>query len=638
MAKKKTSSRKCSRNSPKAKPLSAAAVAKYSKRIKAYCDGVLSGRITTGRLQRLAVMRHVADLKHAGKRGWKFDDKLAALACWFIETCLCHTKNSIGAKAGDPLILTPTQLFIVWSLIGWRDKRTGYRRYQKAHVEVARKYGKSTFSAALLLLLMVFDSPQEQEGEYYCAATKEQQACIVFRQAKSMAAKSPALRKRLKRNAKSLVYTPLDSVLIPLGSDSDSTDGLNPSVIVMDELHAWQKRHRGFHEKLETGDGARLQPLTIVITTAGDVRAEIWKEARAWAVRCVESVITGDIVDDTTFSFICCIDEKESDCIACGGSGKYRKPGAKSKTNCPACHGHGRIEADDPFDSACWIKANPNIGQSVKPSAYEKHANRARRDPTYRNTFLRYYCNVMTSATEQLIDPVVWARNDGKPFIHPGQFCRGGVDLGRSDDWAAWSLVFPQIVDELPEDGSDVLRTYDIIQRSYTCEARQKDLQSDQMEQWIESGSVVVHPGDQVDFDEIERDIVEISSQYQVISWAFDDTFAIQMLQRLINAYGLPAHKFVQRPSWYNPAIRELLRALRREDVAHGNDPVLTWQAGNLVIVRNAQDLWMPDKATSAQKIDAMVATLMAIGDILHFSADDESRISVYETRGIRSC
>lgn len=635
MSRKKTHSQKPSENSQTGS-LTDAAVKEYEKRAQAYCDGVLTGKIVAGRLQRLAVMRHMDDMKNAHKRGWVFNSKLAAMSCWFIENCLCHTKNSIGAKAGDPLRLTDTQLFIVWSLIGWRNKKTGYRRYQKAHIEVARKYGKSTFASALLLTLIVFDFPQEPEGEYYCAATKEQQAAIVFRAAKSMAAKSPALRDRLERKAKSITYKPLDSVLQPLGSDSDSTDGLNPSVIVMDELHAWQKRHRGFYEKLETGDGARLQPLTIVITTAGDDRAEIWIEARDWAVRAVESVITGEIVDDTTFSFICCIDAQEFACIGCGGSGQYKKPGAKKKTKCPACKGSGKIPADDPFDPACWPKANPNIGQSVKPEAYEKHANRARRDPVYLNTFLRYYCNIKVTAKEKAIDPIIWAQNDGEPFLRPQQFCRGGVDLGRSDDWAAWSLVFPQIIDELTDD-KDELRTYDIIQKSYTCEARAQQLHTDQIDRWIEAGALEVHPGDQIDFDQIERDIVEVNEKYQVISWGFDPTFAPQMLQRLINLYGLPAHKFTQNAAWYNPGIRELLRALRRQDVSHGGDPVLTWQADNLVIVRNAQDMWLPDKSMGAKKIDAMVATLMGISDILYYSAEDETRTSVYEERGIRT-
>lgn len=512
--------------------------------------------------------------------------------------------------------------------MGWR-RLDGYRRFQKAHIEVARKFGKSTFAAALLLLLLCFDIPSDPSAELYCAATKEKQARIVFNEAKAIASKSPALKKRLKRTAKAIIYDRLDSTIQPLGSDSDTTDGLNPSAIIKDELHAWRQRHRGLHEKLETGDGARLQPITITITTAGDDKAEIWKEERAWALRVLESVITGEIVDDTVFAFICCIDMAEHDCPICRGTGKRdgRKCGACSK---------GKVAADDPMESDCWSKANPNLGQSVGVDKYEKHARRADNDPSYLNTFLRYYCNVMTTSTERAIPPDLWSSCSGKPYVSAGQFCRGAFDLGRSDDFASWGLAFPSLVEELDED-SDPIRTYDILSRSYTCEARAEFLQKPFVQEWIERGELVVHPGDQVDFDEIERDLRELSDKYNVISWGFDPTFAPQMAQRLINLYGIPCHKFAQNPAWYNPGCRELLKALRRKDVSHGGDKCLAWQANNLVFVRDARDLWMPDKSGSAFKIDAMVSVLMAIADILHHSADDESRLSVYETRGLRT-
>lgn len=593
---------------------------------------MLDRSIVAGRLQILAVMRQRHDLEHAPARGWKFSAAVASWSIWFIENNCVHTKNSVGAKAGDPLVLTPTQRYIVWCLFGWRNPQ-GYRRYQKAHIEVSRKYGKSTFAAAVLLLVLLFEFPEDPEAEIYCAATKEKQAEIVFKAAKSMARKSPSIRNHLKLLKKSIVNEANDSFIQPLGSDSDSTDGLNPSVVVKDELHAWMKRHRGLNEKLETGDGARLQPLGITITTAGDDRAEIWKEERAWVVRCLESVVTGEIVDDTVFGFICCIDQEEWECVECCGRG------------CEICSGTGKIAGDDCFDPVIWPKANPNIGESVDISKVEKHANRARHSPAYLNVFLRYYCNVMTTASSKLIPATLWKRNNGKPFVRPGQLCRGAFDLGRSDDWAAWAIVFPGLQDEAPnpeeyEDGEHIpeaLHTYDVITRSYTCEARAAELDNSEVARWVEEGRLEVHPGDQVDFDQIEMDIVEVSNEYAVLSWAFDQMFAPQMAQHLINKHGLEAHKFSQSYAWYNPAVRELLRALRRGDVFHGDDPVLAWQADNLIGVRDARDLIMPDKDVGAQKIDAMVAMLMALGDCLFYAADDDGRISPYENRGIRT-
>lgn len=607
-------------------------------------DDLLSGRQAAGRLQILAVLRQQRDLKDARKRGWVFNPIIANYCIWFIETACVHTKNSVGAKAGDPLKLTPSQKFVIWCLFGWRD-RSGFRRFQKAYLEVARKYGKSTFAAAILLLVLVFDFPQEPEAEIYCAATKEKQAAIVFRIAQQMARKSKILRPLLKFLNKSILYPTNDSFVQPLGADSDGTDGLNPSVVIKDELHAWQKRHRGLHEKLETGDGARMQPLGITITTAGDDRAEIWQEERDWIVRAVESVISGEIVDDRAFGFICCMDTKEWHCVVCAGKGKY------SGRKCGVCSGKGKLPADlpfdpksgtDPFDERIWTKANPNMGQSVDFSKYEKHINRALKSPIYRNTALRYYGNVKVSSSERLIDPQLWARNNGKPYIQPGQSCRGAFDLGRCDDWAGWALAFPGLLDITPdaddlEDGVSALHTYDLIGKSYTCEARAESLMNPQVLQWIEDGLLEVHPGDQVDFEQIEQDIVDASNTYAVLSWAFDQMFAPQMAQHLINKHGQNCTRFSQSPSWYNPGVRELLRALRRGDVSHGGDPVMAWQAENLIVVRDARDLWMPDKSNREQKIDVMCAVLMSISDCLFHAAEDDGRRTVYETRGLRT-
>ncbi len=600
----------------------------YSAAVQKYIDGVLSGKTIAGREQRLAVLRHVQDLKQAGKRGWLFSSRRASWAIHFIETHCLHTKNSVGAKAGTPLILSPTQKFIVWSLFGWRDA-DGYRRFRKAHIEVARKYGKSTFSAALLILCLIFDFPADSSCELYCVATNEKQAKIVWREAKAMIKKSRALRRHCIIRSNSIVLKKDDSFIQMLCSDGGQLDGLNPNVIVKDELHAWENRHRDSHEKLETGDGGRLQPLTISITTAGTDHSEIWKEERDWARRAVESVLTGEIVDDRLFSFICCIDTVEHDCPLCWGLP------AKQKAKCGGCK-KGKVAADDPYAKSAWPKANPNLGISVGFDKYEAKANRAKKDSGFVHVFMRYYANVIVSSNEKAFPPELWAGCNGKPYIQPAQFCRGAVDLGRSDDFAAWALVFPSMVDELDDD-REVLRTYDVLSRSYTCEARAEKLHNPKIDEWIEKGLLICHPGDQVDFDEVERDICEMSDLYQVISWGFDATFAPQMMQRLINVYGHPAHKFVQAGSWYNPAVVELRKALRRRDISHGGCPVLAWQADNLIYKRDAKDLCMPDKAESPFKIDAMVALHMALADILFHAADDESRMSVYESHGLRT-
>ena len=174
-----------------------------------------------------AVGRHQWDLKHAQKRGYYFDAKLADLACYFFPTCLSFTK---GEWAGKPFELSESQLFIVWSLFGWR-RADGTRRFRQAYLTAGRKWGKSEFATGLALLLTILDYPCEPAAEVYCAATKEDQAKIVFNVAKEMAKSSEILRTQCKVLSRSILVDPAgyqaNSFLKPVGSDSKTSEGRN---------------------------------------------------------------------------------------------------------------------------------------------------------------------------------------------------------------------------------------------------------------------------------------------------------------------------------------------------------------------------------------------------------------------------
>ena len=641
---KKTTTR--SRKRSKAEPVSIEN-ADFGDAVQRYIDGVIDRTIVAGRLVRLAVMRHVDDLKNAKQRGFIFDEHRANEAIWFIETCMKHTKNSIAAKAGDPLILTPSQRFIVWCVFGWRKIADGLRRFEKVFLEVARKWGKSTFAAALALLLLVFDFPIEPAAEIYAAATKEKQAKIVHTTAKRMVRKSPALRSRLTTNSNSIQFPATDGTFQPIGSDSDTTDGLDTAGVVMDEVHAWRKHHRGLHEKLTTAGGGRLQPLLITITTAGDDRAEIWIEEHDYCVEIVEASLHGTAIDDSVFAFIAAIDEEHT-CVDCGGRGKI------GRKRCQHCT-DGTVEADDPFDPHVWPKANPNLvvtkagkitatpGNSAKSCGrgsvsidyVRKKANEAKNKPAALNSFLRYFCNLRVSSSEKAIDPLLWIACRAElaskpPRDYPAG--RGGFDLGRSDDWASWATMHPIYVEETD---SPFFR-YELRYRAYTCEGRPEAMHTDRIQRWIDDPDIPLdeHSGDQVDFGQIERDILEATDVWNVSSWAFDPTFATAIAQTMINDHGLELVKFGQSPRWYNESIRTLQRIVKQRRLAHAGDECLAWQSGNLVIVRNARDEWMPDKANSSGKIDSMVAALMALAECLFHETESQT---VYEHRGIRT-
>lgn len=567
-----------------------------------------SGRIVTGRLARLAVWRYLDDLEHAEERGYEFRPKYAEEFLNFSELC-CHTQ---GEWAGKPFLSEPWQKFIDWNLFGWREKATGYRRFRKTHEELARKQGKTTRCAPKCFYLSLMDNPLEEGGQGYCVATKEDQAKLLFDEVKRCRDKSPALRGYSDAFQRRIVFPSTQSYMQVLGSDSDSQDGFNPHFIVRDELHAWREKHRGLAEKLATGFGSRRQPLMITITTAGDDKSCIWLEDHNYAVRVLESVITGEIVDDSFFAYIAAIDHKEHPCFRCLGDG------------CPWCAGTGMIPADDPFDESIWIKANPNLGVSQKLERLREAANEAKHKPSSLNSFMRYHCNIQVTALDRLISSETWeqCRSPLSDWRYASRI-HGGYDLGRTNDMAGAALVavFPMTDD----DGVEFER-YEIRSQAWTCRDRDDEVKTEQVARWIREELLNECGGNQVLFTDVEDWIVEQSALHGVRTWAFDPNNAMQMGQRLQESHGLTIFPFPQNAFRYNEPTRKLERLLMEvhevdgkpvRAIAHDGDPVLAWMMTNLVVRVNSRDEWMPDKGSSPQKIDIAVAVLMALSECL---------------------
>lgn len=546
----------------------------------------MDGSIVTGRLQRLAVERHLADLEKAGERGFVFSEEHALESIEFVETCCRHYK---AQWANQPVILEPDQLFIMWCVFGWLRASDGMRRFVKVYLTVARKWGKSLYAAVIALLLLTHDNPIEEGAEVYTVATKEDQAAIVFRDAKKMVGKSPALRRRLSCKTKVIEYLRTNSILRPLGSDSDGTDGLNISGVIKDELHAWRELHRGLHEKIDTADGVRRQPLMVTITTAGDDKSQIWIEEDDYATRVVESVITGTIIDDTLFSFICRIDDD-----------------------------------DDPQDPKCWVKAQPHLDKTVPFSKYVSKANEAKNKPSARSAFLRYYCNRKTASKMRAILPELWAKGNGLFPEIKGRRGYAGFDLGRTDDFASVAATFPRIVD-----GQLFI---DAKVKSWTCEETELRLDQTPLSTFIANGELIVCAGDSVNYREVLEYCVELGGLADIRSWAFDPTFAKLFAEELQNLHGFELFPFTQRERFYNEPIRYLLKMLKEGRIIHGGDECLAWQAGNLTIARNRKDEWMPAKLGGPFKIDGMVSLLMALSEGLYHgreTSDDSYEIDL---------
>lgn len=531
--------------------------------VSGYCEGVMSGEIPTGKYVRSAVERHLRDLERQRTDSFPyyFDEEEAEDACIFFPVAFRHAKSK---WAGQAFELSPWQMFCNAVLLGWK-RLDGTRRFRRAHVSVARKNGKTTWCGGLAIYLSFADN--EAGAEVYIGATKIDQARLLFRDSESMVRQSPALMKHAKLLKDNISFPSVNSFIRPLGSDKPF-DGLNPHGVFFDELHAWKEQQRPFYDTMRTGSGARPQPLIATITTAGDDRSQLWKEETSY----VKNVLDGVLIDESIFGYIASIDDD-----------------------------------DDPLNPNCWVKANPNLGVSVGLEYLEEMAQEARSDLVAMNRFRRYHCNVMVSSTERAIDPVLWSNAcDDLSDWRDADAIAAGFDLGGRDDLAAYALV-ARFLDGETEEQQPIYR-FEVRQRSYMSEDTKRNLSEEPIASFIGSGSLPVckHA-----IQQLRDDLLADCEKYGIEFVAYDPYQAMQMAADL-EENGLTPVKMPQNYSQFNEPIRSFLSDLNEGRFLHDGDTILTWCSGNAVVVQDRTERWMFDKANSKQKIDPIVAMIMA--------------------------
>ena len=548
------------------------------REVMQYVDGVLDGKIAAGKWEQLACQRYVADLESGRERGLRLDRDRADLALKFFSL----VKHSKGEWAGQTFRLEPWQQFIVWNLFGWQ-REDGTRRFRWGYNEVARKNGKSTLAAGVGLYLLTADG--EPGAEVYSAATKRDQARITHSEATRMVKASPALRKRVRVFRDNLHVESTESKFEPLGRDTDSMDGLNVHGAIIDELHA--HKTRDLVDILETAQSARRNPLQFEITTAGYDRESICWEHHEYT----EKVLSGVVEDDRWFGIIYTID------------------------------------ADDDWqDEATWRKANPNLGISKKVEYMRQQAQRAREIPSQLNAFLRLDLDVWTQSETKWVNLEHWKLCGEAVDANGlrGRRCYGGLDLSSTTDVSAFILVFPP--DEVG-DAYKVLCRFWIPEESMHERSHRDRVPYDA---WVRQGYMVATPGNVIDYDYILAQIDEDAQIYDLQEIAFDRWGATKIVQS-IEELGLICVQFGQGFASMSAPMKELEKLILSHKLAHGNNPVLAWMADNLVAAVDPAGNIKPDKQRSIEKIDGMVALIMALDRALRH--DDGG--SIYEDRGI---
>jgi phage terminase large subunit-like protein len=555
-----------------------------------YARDVIDGKIVACRWVILACERYFYDLEHGHERGLYFDREAAERVIHFIGL-LRHSKGKWGRGGGERIVLEGWQSFIVWNVFGWKRIDNGMRRFRTLYQEVARKNGKSTIGAAIGLYLAFADG--EPGAEVYSAATKRDQARIVHKEAIRMVRKNPGLRKFIKIYKDNLNLEQTASKYEPLGGDSDSTDGLNVHGVIADELHAWKTRE--MWDVLETATGSREQPLLVAITTAGIDRQSLCYEKHEYTRKVLEGWKDNSFEDDTWFGIIFTLDE-----------------------------------GDDWRDEKVWIKANPNLGVSKYMDDLQMKAKRAGQMAAALNNFLRRELDMWVQGEFKWMRMDKWRACGGEiPALQlPGQLqgrpCYGGLDLSSTSDITAFLLVFP---DE--DDYFDIVCRFWIPEDNMLIRTRDQGVK---YQEWVKAGFIEATPGDHIDYDWIFEQIEKDADGFDIDQIAFDRWGASRVSTVLQNK-GMTMVQFGQGYASMNPPMHELERLVLSGKIRHGNNPVLTWMADNLVARMDPAGNIKPDKDKSREKIDGVVALIMAIDLALRHP---ETK-SVYEKRGLRT-
>jgi len=551
--------------------------------VETYIEHVLSGKIPCCKYVQLAVKRYVDDLENGHKRGIYFSEECANHVLDFYG----FLRHSKGEWAGQVFELEAWQKFTLWNIYGWLNDE-GNRRFRIMYEEVARKNGKSTKLAGVGLYMFIGDG--EPGAEIYTAATKRDQAIITHSESKRMVQASSYLRSRIHITKNNLSITNTASKYEPLGADEDTLDGLNVHAAIIDELHA--HKTSGVWDVLETAIGSRRQPLIAAITTAGfDKNTVCWTQ-HSYAV----DVLEGRVQDDTYFAIIFTLDKN-----------------------------------DDWQDEKNWIKANPNIGISVKLDDMRMQCKRAVAIPTQQNSFLRKRLNVWTEAETKWFTEIQWNACNYPVNIEGlnGRVCYGGLDLSSTKDITAFVLVFPPISEH---DKYKVVCHFWLPQESIL-----KRVQKDKVpyDVWIREGFIETTPGNIINHDYVFAAIDEAMSRFELRELAFDRWGSAQIVRSLQDRATRGDDSFLimfgQGYASMSAPSKALETMILNKEMAHGGNPVLAWMAGNVTISQDAAGNYKPDKSKSREKIDGMVALIMALDRALK----NKEEVSVYEDRGL---
>jgi len=499
-----------------------------------------------------------------------FDESRALKVKNFIETL----RLTSGVWAGHKFELLPWQWNdVIKPLFGTLKREGGPRQYRICYVEIPKKNGKTELAAAIALYLLCADG--EQSPEVYSAAADRSQAGLVFKPASYMVKHDTTLRRNIKvlDASKRMVNHRNYGFYQVLSRETRTVHGINPSGIIFDELHA-QPDDTLWNYLTSGTDYAREQQLVFVMTTAGIYDKEsIW-----WKVRERARQIRDGVIQDETFLPVLYIADPEKD----------------------------EPEVDGKLNEELVKRVNPSQGHIFDMDKIRGDYKIAKQDPVDYQNFLRFRMNIPIKQAVRWIDMQKWDLGKAPLPDLKGRTCYGGLDASTKIDLTAFILVFPPEHDNEP---FDILATFYTPQDTVMDRSRQDKVHYDI---WAEQGFIKDTPGNTIDHRFIVYDIAKASQEYDIVSVGYDPRDATQLAQELQDDHGIRMEEIKQTYTGFSEPAKDLQAHILQGKIRHGGNPVLRWNADNIVMKVGLREEVLPAKDKSTERIDGIVALIMA--------------------------
>lgn len=524
-----------------------------------YAKMVLAGEIKAGKPVRLAAQRHLDDLKKSKNKSFPyyFDKETAEIRLDFYNLC----RQYKGDSAGKPINPELWQCFVQGCVFGWKRKEDKLRRFTEVYEQVGKKNGKSTDAASTALYCMTVDG--ESGAEVYSAATSRDQAKIIFETARQMVMRSPELSEYVNVLTNNINVPSTASKFEPVSKEAGTLDGRDVYLGLIDELHA--HKNREVYDILKGGTVARSQPIIWVVTTAGFDTNGICRERYDYAMKVLEGVIE----DDTLFAYIAQPDE-----------------------------------GDDILNPENFVKANPNLGVSVKMKDLMTKAKQATEIPAAYNQFACKHMNLWVSSSVKWMNMEKWNRSGegiGVDLTHRRCYC--GVDLSAKLDLTSVVFDFPL------GDGVYAVLHHSFIPEATMIEKEHKD--NVPYSAWVRQGYLTAIPGEVIEQQWIMEYIMAQSRKYQIVEIDYDPWNASEFGQRM-EAEGFTCVEVRQGVYTLSEPMKDVERLAVQGKLVHFGDPVLRWAVSNIVATADSNGNIKPDKSKTTQRIDPGAAMITA--------------------------